>query len=280
MSEGLKDQVREHWNRHPMDYDEVDALPGSKDFFRQVNSQFADVCYFGQKKGRPIMSDLVDYDSLKGKKVLIVGCGMGTVSTEFARHGAIVTAIDLTPTAVKNTKKQMKLQGVKGKVLVADAENLPFADGSFDFVWSWGVIHHTPDTAKAANEIHRVLRKGGKAFVMIYHKNSLFYYGHVVLFRGILQGRLSRMGARKLLNAYTDHSDKGGTPLAKCYSKREAQKLFSRFERVSTETYGVRNELYAVPFLRKYLYHLPDALPDFFLHTLGLGWYLCARLRK
>lgn len=277
----LKNKVKDHWNSNPMDYDNIDVKQFSKEYYRQINQQFYKICYFGHKKGEPMFSKIVNYSSLKGKKVLEIGCGAGTMSTEFAKHGAIVTAIDLTETAIKNTKNQFKFANVKGKIMQADAENLPFKDESFDYVWSWGVIHHTPDTRKCSSEIYRVLKKGGRAQVMLYHKNSIFNYLLVIGIRGILQGKLFKHGSKKLLNMYTDHSHIGGVPLAKCYSKKEVRNnLFKEFNKFNFKVYGVKNEVFFIPLFRKYLHKLPNSIPSFFLEKLGLGWYLLINMKK
>ena len=82
------------------------------------------------------------------------------------------------------------------------------------------------------------------------------------------------------MNKYTDHSHVGGTPLAKCYSKNESKKLFKEFNNIKFSTYGVRDEVYILPSLRKFCYKLPDAIPSFILETLGLGWYLFMKMKK
>jgi 2-polyprenyl-3-methyl-5-hydroxy-6-metoxy-1,4-benzoquinol methylase len=274
----LKNKVREHWNNNPMDYDKINAEKYSKAYYDAINVQFRSVAYFGQKKGAPFFSNLIDYSSIKNKQVLVVGCGAGTISTELAKHGAKLTAIDLTEEAVKNTKNQMKLNGCNGTILQADAEQLPFEDETFDFVWSWGVIHHTPNTQKAADQIFRVLKKGGKSQIMIYHKNSIFQYLLVYFIRGVIQGRLFKVGKDKLLNMYTDHSHLGGTPLAKSYTKKEAKKLFKKFKKIEFKVYGVKDELFFVPGIKKLLHKLPNFIPNSILRFWG--WFLFVELDK
>ncbi len=278
--EKIKKKVREHWNKNPMDYDKIKAKCGSKNYYNQIEKQFRKVCYFGQDSKKPIFHKLIPYKKLKDKEVLVIGCGAGSISKEFAKQGASITAIDLTPIAVKNTKKQLTNYKLNGKVLEADAENLPFKDNSFDFVWSWGVIHHTPNTKKAADEIYRVLKKDGQARIMIYHKNSIFYYFLVQFCRGILQGQYLKWSPQKILNKYTDHSDKGGTPLGKAYTKKQSKKLFSKFKKIKFKTYGVKDEIFFIPVIKKILHSLPDFIPSFFLETLGLGWYLFVKVKK
>src|SRR5262249_12233532 len=106
---------------------------------------------------------------------LEVGCGMGCMAMNWAQRGAEVTAIDLNPTSVEQTRRRFDLLKLDGDIKQADAEALPFGNDSFDYVYSWGVLHHTPGTAKAIEEIRRVLKPGAEAGVMLYHRASFLF---------------------------------------------------------------------------------------------------------
>ena len=90
-----------------------------------------------------------DFAGARGLKVLEIGCGLGTDGAQFAEAGADYTGVDLTEAAVELARKRFELFDLPGKFQTADAENLDFADESFDLVYSHGVLHHTPETAKA-----------------------------------------------------------------------------------------------------------------------------------
>jgi ubiquinone/menaquinone biosynthesis C-methylase UbiE len=94
----------------------------------------------------------------------------------FAEAGANVTGVDLTPWAVETTRARLAAFELEADVDEGDAENLPFADESFDLVFSWGVIHHSSDMDKALSELVRVCRRGGTIVVMVYNRRSLFYW--------------------------------------------------------------------------------------------------------
>jgi ubiquinone/menaquinone biosynthesis C-methylase UbiE len=104
--------------------------------------------------------------------VLEVGISAGTDFLNWVRQGAIATGIDLTEQGVALTRERLSLEGLAAQVQVADAENLPFSDDTFDLVYSYGVLHRPPNTARAIHEVHRILRRGGVAQVMIYHSSS------------------------------------------------------------------------------------------------------------
>lgn len=162
-----------------------------------------------------------------GKDVLEIGVGMGADHVEWARGGpASLTGIDLTERAVDHTRRRLDLYGLHSTVRTADAERLPFDDASFDVVYSWGVLHHSPDTQRAVDEVWRVLRPGGRAAVMVYHRASVV--GGVLWARyGLLRGR----PGTSLDEIYATYLESPGT---KAYSHAGARRLFHRFSSVRT----------------------------------------------
>jgi ubiquinone/menaquinone biosynthesis C-methylase UbiE len=175
-----QEQVREWWNRNPMSYDVDDPIPyeeGSQEYFREIDRRIFHPRYMrltADAKGR-VFGRYVDFDALDGKDVLEVGCGSGIAAQMFAEAGADLTAVDLTPWAVDTTRARLAAFGLDGTVQEADGENLPFADASFDLVFSWGVIHHSSNMERALRELVRVCRPGGKVVLMVYNRRSLFY---------------------------------------------------------------------------------------------------------
>ena len=120
----------------------------------------------------PEILDFADFESAVGLRVLEIGVGMGADFLRWVRAGATATGVDLTERAVALTCQRLVDEGLTADVRVADAESLPFADGQFDVVYSWGVLHHTPDPARALAEAQRVLAPGGTLKVMLYHRRS------------------------------------------------------------------------------------------------------------
>ena len=181
-------QVRDWWNRNPMSYDvddPIDAAPGTREYFEEIDRRIFDPRHMrltARPNGRPF-SLYVDFDELEGKDLLEVGCGSGIAVQLFAKAGANVTAVDLTPWAVETTRARLAALDLPGTVLEADAESLPFEDASFDVVFSWGVIHHTSDMEAALRELVRVCRSGGRLILMLYHRRSLFFVSYRALAR-------------------------------------------------------------------------------------------------
>jgi SAM-dependent methyltransferase len=177
----------------------------------------------------PYLAGFARFAEGRGKDVLEIGVGMGADHLEWARQAPrSLAGVDLTTQAIELTRARLGLHGLRSRLLTADAERLPFEAASFDLVYSWGVIHHSPDTAAAAREIRRVLRPGGHARVMIYKRASLV--------GGMLWMRYALLAGRPWLplsEIYADHLESPGT---KAYSIRESKALFRDFDSVSVRT--------------------------------------------
>ena len=232
-----KVRAREQWGQDPCgaEYEREHEL-GTREFFDSVEryrySQYA-----------PWMRRVMGFDQFRGARLLEVGCGMGTDLLQFARGGARCFGVDLTPRSVQITRHRFALYGAGGAFMIADGEQLPFASDSFDVVYSNGVLHHTPDTAGAIREVHRVLRPGGVAKVMLYHRNSLNYWLEIVLRRGLLGGEFLRgRSAEEIMSRVIEFSDHDARPLVKVYSRKEARELFAQFSDVGVEVEQLTRE--------------------------------------
>jgi ubiquinone/menaquinone biosynthesis C-methylase UbiE len=169
----------------------------------------------------PEILTFADFARWRGKSVLEIGVGLGADHSRFAQHGAILTGIDLTERAVQHARMRLATLALESRIEVGDAENLPFADAAFDLVYSWGVLHHSPDTARCVREVHRVLKPGGTAKVMIYHKHSMV--GYMLWLR---YGLLRLRPFTPLPDLYARYLESPGT---KAYTIDEARRLFSLF---------------------------------------------------
>lgn len=183
----------------------------------------------------PYIIPFADFAGSAGKRVLEIGVGLGADHQRFAEAGAVLSGVDLTPRAVELTKRRFAALGLASDLRVGDAEHLDFPDAAFDVVYSWGVIHHSPDTARAVDEIFRVLKPGGRAKVMIYHAHSLI--GVMLWLRyGLAAGK----PLTPLREIYAAHLESPGT---KAYTVREARALFARFASVRIATQLTHGDL-------------------------------------
>lgn len=246
----LKDKVKAHWDNQPCGTGLVNSAPNSFKYFVEL------ALY--RYKLEPFILKYTQWGRWEKKKVLEVGCGPGVDLVGFALCGADVSAIDLSSKSVELAKNNLKAFWCKGNVAVGDAENLPFEDNTFDFAWSWGVLHHTPDTAKAVNEIRRVLKPWGKACVMLYNRNSLVS-AQMYLRYGLLKGRI-RANIDDLFDKFHE------SPGTKVYTQDEVRALFKDWR-----TMCLTNEV--TPYDLRYARH--RFLPMFFAQFVpkGLGFF-------
>lgn len=174
----------------------------------------------------PYIAQFADFAGSRGRDVLEIGLGLGADHERFARAGANLHGVDLTPRAVEITRRRLEMQGLVSDLRVGDAEALPYADGRFDLVYCWGVIHHSPDTAQAAREILRVLKPGGSFRVMVYQTWSLV--GLMLWLRyGLGRGK----PFTSMAEIYSTYLESPGT---KAYTCRRAAQLFAGAADVAT----------------------------------------------
>lgn len=183
----------------------------------------------------PYIESFADFRASAGKKVLEIGVGLGADHQRFAESGAELWGIDLTERAVTHVRRRMQVFGLRSTLSIADAENLPFEPESFDVVYAWGVIHHSPNTPRAVAEIHRVLRVGGTTRIMIYHTWSLV--GYMLWLRYAL---LRLRPWMSLAQVYARYLESPGT---KAYSVAQARQMFGSFNRVDIQTVLTHGDL-------------------------------------
>lgn len=137
----------------------------------------------------PYLRERFDFSQTKGKRMIEIGCGIGALSCRFAREDAKITAIDITDAAVDMARRNAEIQSLTIDIQKADAERLAFPDHTFDYVFSWGVLHHTNNMDQAFGEVSRILKPGGRGLAMVYYRNSIAYYVHG-LYWLLLKGKI------------------------------------------------------------------------------------------
>jgi SAM-dependent methyltransferase len=183
----------------------------------------------------PYIEEFASFHSAANRDVLEIGVGLGADHQRFAEAGARLSGVDLTDRAIAHVRRRLELFGLRSNLRTDDAERLSFKDGEFDLVYSWGVIHHSPDTARAVCEIHRVLKPGGVARVMIYHKWSLV--GYMLWLR---YGLLRLRPFTPLAEIYSRYLESPGT---KAFTIEEARRMFADFSRVDIRTLLTHSDL-------------------------------------
>jgi len=219
MAESLKQQVREYWEAEPCESRVGQSLERSE--------WFAEIDQYRYEKS-PFIESFARIEEGRNKRVLEVGLGSASDFIRWARAGATLHGRDLTEAAVTLARERLAMESLQADVAVGDVEQLDFPDGFFDIVYSYGVIHLTPDTEAAAKEIHRVLKPGGRTRIMIYNLSGLSVFAVWLLF-GLFRGR-PRLSRRQLMATYNE------SPGTKLYTLSEAEQLFNRFRKVEIQT--------------------------------------------
>jgi ubiquinone/menaquinone biosynthesis C-methylase UbiE len=208
----LKSDVREFWNADPCG---SRYLGGRQDFEAHAWARY---------QLEPHIRDFAGFARSHGQRVLETGVGTGADYLEWLKAGAHATGVDLSVASVESARRRCELAGFMPDLRVSDAEHLPFADSTFDIVYSYGVMHHSPDTLQCIREARRVLKPGGTLRIMIYHHPSLT--GFMLWLRfGLLQGM-------SLRQTVYEHLESPGT---KSYTQEEARNLLEGFEQIELQ---------------------------------------------
>ena len=248
-------EIQRYWNERIHDLEMTDAEVGTKQFFEDLDDYRFDKLHY--------LPRVVDFSAYRDRKLLEVGCGIGTDLVRFARGGARVTGIDLSQTAIELARKNFALNNLSAEDLrVANGEELPYPDATFDVVYGHGVIQYTADPAKLVRECHRVLKPGGSGIFMVYN-------------------RVSWLNAlSKVMKVALEHED---APVLKKFSIAEFRELLKPFAQVEIipERFPVKSRLHkgwkGIAFNTVFVGTF-NALPRSLVRPLG--WHLMAFTRK
>lgn len=243
--ERAKQSVREFWEASPCGSQHPEAEAGTEAYFAQLEKSRYEL--------EPFIPSFAQFERWCGRDVLEIGFGLGTDLMRFVRAGARLYGMDLTQAAVTAVRKRLAHEGLNADVRVGDAEALPFKDDSFDLVYSWGVLHHTPNTEKALSEVRRVLRPGAEARIMLYSRRSWV---------ALDAWRRHALGAGRPWRSFSDViATNMESPGTKAYTSRELKQMFAAFAEVDLHRY-------VTPYDRRVAGPLADILGD------RLGWFV------
>lgn len=247
---GLTGRVADFWTRNVnaeriMGHTVSDHDRGSENYFRDLEAQR----YRSHRHLRGWIRSM-----RPGAHVLEVGCGIGLDSAQMVRHGLRVTAADLTSVGARTANQRALGQGWDAGYVCADGEHLPFPDQTFDYVYSFGVMHHASDTQRCIDEAYRVLRGGGEALIMLYHRRSLNEAVH------------------RLLRVPFEERDEL-CPVVRRFTKGEVRNMFSRYRDVRIHSDFVFGEGYGCIFRW-------TPRPLYALLSRFAGWHLMIRATR
>jgi SAM-dependent methyltransferase len=251
----LNELVRRYWQTTPNG-----TAPG----VAGTRSRDARVWFEGIEQRRydlePFIHSAAQFTRHHGQRILEVGVGAGTDHLQWARAGAVCSGVDITTAAIELTRERLAIEGFTSDLRETDAERLPFENGQFDIVYSWGVIHHAERPAVVLAEIHRVLRPGGRLIAMMYHR-----YSAVAIRLWIRHGLLAGRPRRSLTDVVWHHMESIGT---KAYTLTELRNLLADF-------HDVKLSRLATPYDRERIPKpIGRLIPDAF------GWFVVIDARK
>jgi ubiquinone/menaquinone biosynthesis C-methylase UbiE len=255
-------EVRDFWNGNPCQ-SELSQRTDRCEYFEEISRKR----FCGREWHVPTVAQ---FGAFAGKDVLEIGCGIGTDGVEFAKRGARYIGMDLTPNSIRLARERFALFNVAGQFEVANAEErIPFPDDTFDHIYSFGAIHHSPRTEAIVDEMYRVLRPGGTFTVMVYNRSSINYRIEIMALRKAFRLLLYPRGMPRLVSRVTGfaewklvghrerlragrpmskeewismNTDGPRCPLAKVYGRHEAAQLFWRFRDVRQEVWEFNSE--------------------------------------
>ena len=251
------EDIKEYWNNRPCNIKHSDKCIGTKEYFDEIEKKKYLV--------EPHIPKFANFSHWKGKKVLEIGCGIGTDSVNFARSGCDYYGFELSEKSLKIKKKRFKVYNLKGNFFNINAEeDLSFLGyNSFDLIYSFGVIHHSPNPNKIINNIHKLLKNGGTLKIMLYADNSW----------------------KKMLidNDKEQYEAQNKCPLAYTYTKDEVKTLLTDFTNIEIEQEHIFS--YKIQEYKKHIYIKEDwfdKMPKDLFNILekNLGWHLCITANK
>jgi ubiquinone/menaquinone biosynthesis C-methylase UbiE len=265
------EHVRAFWNSRPCNVRHSPKPVGSKEYFDEVETRK----YFVE----PHIPRFADFERWAGKRVLEIGCGIGTDTINFARHGARVMAVDLSEESLALARRRAKVYGFEDRIdfRQANAEELDRAlpaGEQYDLVYSFGVIHHTPHPERALERMRACLVPGGTLKVMVYNRRSFKVLAIALRYSW---GRLWKLD--QLVAAHSEAQT--GSPVTYVYSRAGLRALLQRHGFRVTDLYvdhifpwRIRDYV-EYRYVKKWQWRW---LPQPLFHRLErrLGWHLCA----
>jgi SAM-dependent methyltransferase len=256
MTDNLLEKIIEYWDRQPCNSKHSSIDANSEEFFIEISKK--------RYTAEPHIPTFAQFHLYQGKRVLEIGCGIGTDGAEFAKHGAEYVGVDISPNSITIAEKRFQVLNLDGTFHTVDAaHDLSFL-GHFDMVYSLGVLHHYPEPRKIVEQVHKVLLPDGEFKFLVYAKNSWKY--------AMIRKGLDQFEAQ------------AGCPLAKVYTNEEVYDLVQGLffiERIRQDhcfMFDVEMYKQSKYVLEPWFEAMPETVRDAVKEYLG--WHLLVKARK
>jgi len=249
-------EVYNFWNERPCNIRHSNKEIGTKEYFEEVSKRKYIV--------EPHIIDFANFKEYNGKDVLEVGCGIGTAAQSFIENGANYTGIDLSDRSIEIAKQRLNIFNLNGTLFQANIEELNNIENKeFDLIYSFGVLHHTPNIEIAMRNIFKMLKVGGEFKLMLYAKNSLKNF--------------------EIQDGLDQYEAQNGVPIANVYTNDEIHSILKDFKNISIKQTHIFP--YKIEEYKKYIYEKKDYfkhMPQDVFNCLekNLGWHLCITCNK
>ena len=267
------EDVRSYWNARPCNIRHSTKEVGTREYFDEVEARKYLV--------EPHIPRFAEFERWKGKKVLEIGCGIGTDTINFARHGALVTAVDLSDKSLEVARRRAQVYGLLDRIKFYQGNSeelsrfLPLE--RYDLVYSFGVIHHTPHPGAVLDELRKYVGPESTVKVMVYNRRSWKVLWIVL---GYGKGQFWRR--EELIARYSEAQT--GCPVTYTYTPRQGEEWLRRHGFEPTDVFVDHVFPYSIPEYKEYRYKkvwhfrmLPPAA--FRALERAFGWHLCMTAR-
>jgi len=251
------ENIKEYWNTRPCNLNHSKLEKGTKEYFDEVENKKHFV--------EPHILNFADFSNCNGLKVLEIGCGIGTAAVNFIKNGAKYTGIELSDESLKLTQERLKIYSLSGELYNLNAENNLDDLGleSFDLIYSFGVIHHSPNPEKIVDNVYKLLKPNGVFKLMLYAEKSW----------------------KKILidKEQEQYEAQNGCPLAYTYTNQQVNDLLKDFNNINifqTHIFPYKIEPYKNNIYEKEDWFEAMSENMFKILEEKLGWHLCITCNK
>jgi SAM-dependent methyltransferase len=250
--------ISDYWNNQPCNIKHSSLDIGTLEYFQEVEAR-----KYYVESHIPVFAE---FDKWRDKKVLEIGCGIGTDASNFSKNGAFYTGIELSEKSLEITKKRFEVFNLKGEFYNIDAQNIDDlyqVGNNFDLIYSFGVIHHSPNPQKIIDNCFLLLKPGGVLKIMVYAENSWK--------KMMIDGKLDQYEAQS------------NCPVAFTYTKEQIYDMFKQYNDIKIEQEHIFP--YKIKEYKNYEYkkeswfeNMPENI--FKIMEKNLGWHLCITCKK